>query len=155
MRKIDALLADYASYHATKGNVACHFVGIPLIVFGILSMLLAVPIATLAIGFTVTAAEVLILLAGIYYLTLDARLGVAMVLATVLLDVLARAAGNAWIGVAAFVIGWIFQGIGHARYEHKAPAFLKNFVHLLVGPVFLVNEVLRVRAVHAPAEART
>lgn len=45
MKKIDALLSDYASHHATKGNVACHFVGIPLIVFGILSMLRGVRIA--------------------------------------------------------------------------------------------------------------
>ena len=47
--------------------------------------------------------------------------------------------------LAAFVAGWIFQGIGHARYEKKSPAFFKNLLHLLVGPIFLWNELLHVR----------
>ena len=42
MKRIDALLADYASYHRARGNVVCHFAGITLIVFGILSMLSAI-----------------------------------------------------------------------------------------------------------------
>ncbi len=44
-------------------------------------------------------------------------------------------------------MGWIFQGIGHAVYEKRSPAFLRNLVHLLVGPAFLVNEALRIRPV--------
>ena len=33
-RRVDALLADYASYHRTRGNLICHAFGITLIVFG-------------------------------------------------------------------------------------------------------------------------
>jgi uncharacterized membrane protein YGL010W len=29
----------------------------------------------------------------------------------------------------------------------KTPSFLKNVVHLLVGPVFLLNEVLHIRPI--------
>ena len=47
-------------------------------------------------------------------------------------------------------MGWIFQGIGHAVYEKRSPAFLRNLVHLLVGPAFLVNEALHVRPVGKP-----
>ena len=146
MKKIDALLLDYAAYHSTKGNVACHFVGIPLIVFGLFSMLLPLRIVPLA-GFELTAAELLLGGAVLYYATLDVRLALAMAAAAVLLDALARAIGNPWVGLVVFAVGWVFQGIGHARYEKKAPAFLKNVVHLLVGPIFLLNEALKVRPI--------
>jgi uncharacterized membrane protein YGL010W len=139
---VDALLADYALAHRTRGNVFCHAVGITLIVFGVLALLARIPVAS-----HWTAAEVLIALAGVYYLWLDVPLGLAVILAALLLDVAARRAGDWKIGAAAFVVGWIFQGIGHAVYEKRSPAFLRNLVHLLVGPAFLVNEALRIRPV--------
>jgi uncharacterized membrane protein YGL010W len=55
------------------------------------------------------------------------------------------------MGAAAFVLGWIFQAVGHAVYEKNSPAFFRNLVHLLVGPAYLVNKVLRIR----PAAAAT
>ena len=151
MRKIDALLSDYASHHATKGNVACHFVGIPLIVFGILSMLRVVRIAEGSglLG-SITLAEVFIVVAFAFYLSLNGSLALAMLVTLALLDGLALSSGNWRAGLAAFVVGWIFQGIGHAVYEKKSPSFLKNAVHLLVGPLFLVNEVLRIRHIEGP-----
>jgi uncharacterized membrane protein YGL010W len=36
-----------------------------------------------------------------------------------------------------FIVGWIFQGIGHAVYEKKQPSFLSNVRHLLIGPFWL------------------
>lgn len=151
MQKVDLLLADYAAHHRTGGNVACHFVGIPLIILGLLSMLGTVPIAASPVG-AVTAAELLLLLSVAYYLTLDARLALGMAAAGLALDLAARALADWRLGLAAFVVGWVFQGIGHAVYEKRSPAFLRNLVHLMVGPIFLVNEVLRVRRVE-PAEA--
>jgi uncharacterized membrane protein YGL010W len=149
MAKVDELLADYGDHHRTRGNVACHFVGIPLIVFGLLAALGAVRLGTVA-GVTVTGAEVLIGVGVLYYLTLDERLALGMLAVTAGLDALGRVAG--WqVGVAAFVVGWVFQGIGHAVYEKRSPAFLRNFVHLMVGPIFLLNEVVRVRRVEPAA----
>ena len=31
-----------------------------------------------------------------------------------------------WLNGALFVLGWIFQFIGHKVYEHKNPAFFRN-----------------------------
>ena len=149
MRKIDALLSDYASHHTTNGNVVCHFVGIPLIVFGIFSMLQRVRVVPLG-GNVVTGAEVFIAAAMLYYLFLDVRLACAMLAASLILDLAALKIADWRVGLAAFVVGWIFQGIGHAVYEKKSPSFLKNAVHLLVGPLFLVNEVLRIRHIEGP-----
>ncbi|MEO6323964.1 MAG: Mpo1-like protein [Thermoanaerobaculia bacterium] len=147
MKRIDELLGDYASHHRTAGNVACHFVGIPLIVYGIVALLRQVRIAEVPGVGLLTAAEVLILVAFLYYVTLDVALAVAMLVFTGALDAMARWADSWPLAVGAFVVGWIFQGVGHAVYEKRSPAFLKNLVHLMVGPLFVLNEALHLRAV--------
>jgi uncharacterized membrane protein YGL010W len=141
VKKVDALLGDYASHHLARGNLVCHSIGIPLIVFGTLSFLELVRLPLP--GWT--AAEALIAAAFLFYAALDVPLAVAMLLPMVVLDLAARAVGSWRVGLAAFVVGWIFQGIGHARYEKNRPAFLRNLLHLLIGPLFLVNELARLR----------
>jgi uncharacterized membrane protein YGL010W len=143
VKKVDALLADYSSHHRARGNLVCHSIGIPLIVFGILSFLLLVRLPLAPPGWT--AAEALVALAFVFYALLDLPLAVTMLVPMILLDLAARAVGSWKAGVAAFVVGWIFQGIGHARYEKNRPAFLRNLLHLLIGPLFLVNELTRIR----------
>ncbi len=145
MRRVDALLADYASFHRTRGNLVCHAFGITLIVFGILSMLLAMPLPVESF----TVAEVLIAAGILFYLTLDVALAAAMLAELALLDLGARAIGDWRIGLAAFALGWVFQAIGHARFEKNRPAFFKNLAHLMVGPLFLANELLRLRRVES------
>ena len=39
------------------------------------------------------------------------------------------------------MVGWIFQFVGHF-WEGKKPAFADDLVGLLVGPMFVVGEVL-------------
>jgi uncharacterized membrane protein YGL010W len=144
MKGVDAMLADYGAHHRTRGNLVCHVFGVTLIVFGIVSML-----GSFRLG-PVTVSEVLMAAALLYYATLDFRLALGMLTAFALVDLAARAAGDWRIGLGAFVVGWIFQAVGHAVYERNRPAFFKNLVHLLVGPLFLMNELLRVRR-SAPA----
>ncbi len=140
MKRIDALLSDYESSHQTRGNLLCHAVGITLIVFGVLSLLHEVPLFG-----AWTLGEALLAAAFLFYVALDPLLAAAVLVAAALLDLAARAIGNWRVGAAAFVVGWIFQAIGHAVYEKTSPAFFRNLVHLLVGPAFLVNEALHIR----------
>lgn len=144
MKQIDILLADYASYHRTRGNVVCHFVGIPLIMFGIFSMLQLLRFGMIS-GFPLTAAEIFIAIAAVYYFTLNAKLAIGMLVSSAIIDAAAHSVDDWRIGLAVFIVGWVFQGIGHAVYEKRSPAFLKNLLHLLVGPIFLLNEVIHVR----------
>jgi uncharacterized membrane protein YGL010W len=141
MKRVDDLLSDYGAHHRTRGNLVCHAFGVTLIVFGILSML-----AEFRVGL-VTAGEISIVVVVLYYATLDLPLAAGMLAAFLALDIAARAAGDWRVGLAAFLIGWVFQAVGHAVYEKNRPAFFKNLQHLLVGPLFLVNELLRVRRV--------
>jgi uncharacterized membrane protein YGL010W len=144
LKRVDALLADYGSHHRARGNLVCHAFGVTLIAFGIVSIL-----TTPRVG-PVTVAEILIALVVAYYATLDARLAAAMAVAFGAVDLVAHAVADWRVGLAAFILGWIFQAVGHAVYEKNRPAFFKNLLHLLVGPMFLVNEVLHIRR-FAPA----
>lgn len=131
-----AHFADYAAFHGTPGNRACHYVGIPLIVFGLFGLFAQVPLFSV-FGFNFTLAEVVLVGATAYYLTLDLVLGLTMFAASLVLSVLGRAIGIP-VAVALFVIGWIFQYVGHYVYEKKSPAFYRNLIHLLVGPLWIL-----------------
>ncbi len=151
MKRIDVLLTDYASYHRARGNIICHFVGIPLIIFGIFSLLQLLRFGMIS-GLPLTAAEIFIAIVAIYYFSLDTKLASGMLLLSAILDAAAHAVDDWRIGLAVFVVGWVFQGVGHTVYEKRSPAFLKNLLHLLVGPIFLVNEALHVRPVMKTAQ---
>ena len=133
---LKAHFSDYAAFHGTPGNRACHYVGIPLIVLSLFALLSAVPLFTLG-GYTVTLAEVLLLGATVYYLTLDPVLAVLMLAISAASSAVGRHIPVAW-AVALLVVGWIFQFAGHYVYEKRAPAFYRNLAHLLVGPLWIL-----------------
>ena len=81
--------------------------------------------------------------AAAYYFVIEWRLAVAMIAISVAFYFIG-AAIPFWINAALFVLGWIFQFIGHKVYEHKNPAFVRNFVHLLIGPLWILNDVVPV-----------
>ncbi len=47
-------------------------------------------------------------------------------------------------GLALFVVGWIFQLVGHV-FEGKPPAFFSNPVYLLVGPYWWIKKSFKGR----------
>ena len=133
---LQAQFADYATFHGTPGNRACHYVAVPLIVLTLVALLAQVPIATMG-GFTVTLAEVVIVLVTVYYLTLDITLALLMLAASILFAWAGRYIPPA-IALALFVAAWVLQFIGHYVYEHRSPAFFRNLTHLLVGPLWVL-----------------
>jgi uncharacterized membrane protein YGL010W len=142
MQTVDALFADYASYHQTAGNKWFHRVGIPMIMLSAIGMLTYVTLADVA-TIRLDAAMVLIALSSAWYFVVEWRLAIAMFAVSVVFYFVG-AAIPFWFNVALFVLGWIFQFIGHKVYEHKNPAFFRNFVHLLVGPLWILNDVVPV-----------
>ncbi len=58
-----------------------------------------------------------------------------------LVGTLGRTLPPAW-AAGAFVLGWIFQFVGHLGYEKKSPAFLKNAGHLLIGPLWVLEAAM-------------
>lgn len=142
MQDIQTLFADYASYHRTSGNKLFHRLGIPMIMLTLIGMLVRVPLFV-ANGVRIDAAMVLIAGAMVYYLIVEWRLALAMLAVSIGFYFLG-AAMPIWLNVALFILGWIFQGIGHSVYEKRKPAFMRNFVHLLVGPLWILNDLIPV-----------
>ncbi len=140
------LMAQYAAYHRDRRNITTHFIGIPLIVFAISALLAR---AEFSIGSTpMNAAILLWALSTLWYLTRgNLALGGATAVANGLLTALAMPFAQAslamWlaVGVGSFVVGWVFQFVGH-YYEGRKPAFVDDLVGLLVGPMFVVGEAL-------------
>jgi uncharacterized membrane protein YGL010W len=146
LRTLTDHLAGYAEYHRDRRNIATHVVGVPTIVFAVM-VLLSRP-ALFAIGdLAVTPALVAGLAAIAWYVSLDRPLGLLMAaLFAIGLVVAAPLAGGptaSWLGWGAglFVVGWIVQFAGHA-WEGRKPAFVDDVTGLLVGPLFVVAEVL-------------
>ncbi|MEY3886678.1 MAG: hypothetical protein RL650_770 [Pseudomonadota bacterium] len=168
-RSASELMVQYAHYHRDRRNIATHLVGIPLIVLSI-GMLLSLVSMDIA-GQPVTLAAVLWLFSTLWYLTRgNLLLGLATSAVNGALIALAHtpeaAAGwglnliwdAAWFpGLAVFVMGWIIQFVGHI-YEGRKPAFVDDVVGLLVGPMFVVGEVLMMagmlRNMHSLIEAQ-
>ena len=142
MQKIESLFADYAAYHQTAGNKIFHRLGIPMIMLTLIGMLVRVPLFV-AGGVRVDLAMVLIAASTIYYILVEWRLAMVMLAVSIGFYFLG-AAMPMWLNVALFVLGWIFQFIGHSVYEKKQPAFTRNLVHLMVGPLWILNDLVPV-----------
>lgn len=146
MRNATELLAQYAEYHRDRRNIVSHFVGVPMIVFGI-GVLLARPAAP-AFGISLTPAWIAFSLAAAWYLTRgNVVLGIAVSAAVgILIRLGHQVAGGSvgvWLGWGAgfFAFGWLIQLMGH-WYEGRKPAFVDDVVGLLVGPMFVTAEAM-------------
>jgi uncharacterized membrane protein YGL010W len=147
MSNANELMVRYATYHRDRRNIATHFIGIPLIVFSI-GALLSRPALLEVAGVTLTPAWIIWVMSTAWYLS---RGNLALGLTTTLVNGALIAAGHAlpghstleWLawGIGSFVVGWVFQFIGH-YYEGRKPAFVDDLIGLLVGPMFVVGETM-------------
>lgn len=57
------------------------------------------------------------------------------------------------IGLALFILGWAFQFLGHL-IEGNQPAFFKNPIYLLIGPLFVLKKAATaLRSIFTPRSA--
>ena len=148
-RPATALMVQYAHYHRDRRNIATHLVGVPLI-FMAIGIMLTQPQWVVA-DRLLTPAWLVWGLTSLWYLSRgNFLLGLATVAVNGLLIALAHWLAPmsaqvglvAWqLGLAIFVVGWIIQFVGH-YWEGRKPAFVDDIVGLLVGPMFVVGEVL-------------
>ncbi|MFM0648299.1 DUF962 domain-containing protein [Paraburkholderia bryophila] len=148
MRTLTQQLTQYAAYHRDRRNIATHFIGIPMIVVALAVLMSRPAFAVGALPFMVSPAWLLFGAATVYYLVLDVPLGVMMAVVSVVCVAfgqwIAAQSTLIWIatGVGLFVIGWVFQFIGHVAYEHRKPAFVDDVIGLMIGPLFVLAEAL-------------
>ena len=139
-------LATYASYHRDPRNRATHMIGIPAIMFSILAALALARVRVF--GFDLSWAFIAAALGMIGWIALDRGIGIAMIVVTVPMLVVAEwlaasfSAATVWIVFAVFFVGgWIFQLVGHV-WEGRRPALVDNLFQAFVGPMFIMAEVM-------------
>ena len=142
LRKVDSLLAHYGESHRHPVNEAIHLLAIPAIMVSILGLLWALhPWAAYAF----VAASL------VYYARLQAPALLAIMAAwTVLMFGLVQIMGERVLPISAglFVVGWIFQFVGH-RLEGRKPSFVEDIQYLWIGPLFVVARLLGRFGIHA------
>lgn len=146
-RSATDLLSQYAEYHRDRRNIATHFVGVPMIMFGAL-VLLSRPAFELG-GVLLSPAWLLLSLIVAWTLSRGAlalglvTAGVWLLLAWLAHRVAAAAGTGVWLawGLGFFGVGWVIQFVGH-YYEGRKPAFVDDLVGLFVAPMFVLLEML-------------
>ena len=140
-------LATYKSVHLNPTNIKTHFVGIPLIIWAAFVMLNTIPVNFLVLedsGFVFNVAGLFAAGVLIYYFKLHAKLAIGLllfILPVLYSSYLVSRFDEVWmIAIGVFVVGWVFQLIGH-KYEKAKPAFIDDLNQLLIGPFFLMAEV--------------
>lgn len=144
MIDLRARILEFAAWHRHPGNRACHAFGIPAVTLATLGALSRVelPLTLPVVGVLDLA---LVLLAGTWLFDLAVGWRLApLVLAGGLASWWIARPLPAWALGLVFLAGWTAQLVGHRVFEGNAPAFTTNLVHLIVGPRWLVNRVLRV-----------
>jgi uncharacterized membrane protein YGL010W len=143
-------LADYVEYHRDPRNCVAHIFGI---IFLFLAAILPLTMWSLPglgshASSHVSLATLMVLPALIYWLALDAALGLAIVaVAALLLSTAAVIVDHAsilgvWtITVVLIVVGVVSQIVGHRVFEGRQPALIDNPSHLLLGPMFVMAKL--------------
>ena len=138
-------LSTYAEYHRDTRNIMTHLVGVPVIVFAVI-VLLSRPMFEVA-GYTLNPAMIAYAASLVFYFRLNfvfaTMMAVLMGLGIFAAMNIAMMSTTIWLatGVGMFVGGWIVQFWGH-HFEGKKPAFVDDLVGLLIGPLFILAEVL-------------
>ncbi len=146
MKNIEQHVVTYATYHRDKRNIATHFVGVPLILLGVVLALSLLGTGFAIGGSAITAACIAIAIVSLYYVWLDVALGIACALVLLALWFAAQAIIAAqpqsalMIAIGFFVGGWALQFWGHF-FEGKKPAFVDDMMGLVISLPFLIAEI--------------
>ncbi|KDM67460.1 DUF962 domain-containing protein [Acidiphilium sp. JA12-A1] len=139
---LEQKLLHYAESHSNRRNVLIHCVCVPAIVFAVVGGLVAI---------NPVVAGIALIAAVIYYAFIDPDRMVALRAAAAMAAVLAAMLAL-WtlvippsailpLALGIFVIAWIGQFVGH-HIEGRKPSFFDDLRYLLVGPLFVMHEML-------------
>ncbi len=137
MTRLDSYFEEYGAYHRDARNEATHAIGIPMIVLAVVMW------ASHAQFGAVDLALLLIAAAAAFYVWLSPALGLAMtaILAALYVAGVVGLGANALVALGLFAAGWALQFVGH-HFEGRRPAFTRNAMHLLVGPLWILDRAL-------------
>ena len=137
MSRLDRHFADYAAHHQNGWNKATHTLGIPMIVLALFGLASRVVLLPLSESMTLDLGLILgLILIGIY-LAWHPLLAIVTALICIPLYLGGSMLPTGWLlGILAVGVG--LQYLGHLAFEGKNPAFHRNLIHTLVGPLWMV-----------------
>ncbi len=138
---------DYEQYHGHKSNKACHYIGVPTVMFSLIGLLSYVILWAPSLDFGIESLfridlGILVCLWGcIFAFRVDRKLSIPFTLFIYLNYLISRHLSIGTL-VAIQIVGWVFQLVGHYVYEKKSPAFLTTLSHLFVGPMWIFAKLI-------------
>ncbi len=136
--RLEALFRDYADSHQHPTNRLTHKIAIPLIVFHVLAMLDWVKLLPIGgTGYQLSLGHVVLAAAVGWYAWMDVKLAAIMAVACAVCFPLGWITPR-WLVVTLAVCAWLVQLAGHVVWEKRQPAFFRNLLQALVGPLFFV-----------------
>ncbi|MGB2150269.1 MAG: DUF962 domain-containing protein [Cobetia amphilecti] len=149
-RRLHEALEHYAASHQHRENIRMHLVCVPVIFTASLILLWRLLggqglSSEPGLGVWMLPGGVVTLAVLAVYARFSPRvLGVMAVWALASLALMFVMLGLNWpvtpMMLAAFVVAWIGQVVGH-RIEGRKPAFLDDLRQLLIGPLFVLVEL--------------
>tara|TARA_B100000497_G_C7689057_1_gene418400 strand:- start:2570 stop:3043 length:474 start_codon:yes stop_codon:yes gene_type:complete len=141
----------YGESHQNDTNKLIHWICIPLIIFSLFGMLMAIPFPESLFGLYFNAAGFVLFLSLVFYLRLSFSLFAGFfIVGSLLLFVnykLFQAIGMdngemALISLGIFVLAWIGQFVGH-KIEGAKPSFFEDLQFLMIGPAWLLQFIYK------------
>jgi uncharacterized membrane protein YGL010W len=150
MKTLNQYLDAYGVSHRNPTNRLIHFVCVPLIFFATLGLLWCLPLGAWfglegAIADWVNGATVLAAVSALFYLQLSFSAALIMggwltVSIGGILLIAASPLPLLWTSAAIWVAAWAAQFYGH-KVEGAKPSFAEDLLFLLIGPLFVVDEL--------------
>lgn len=138
-KRIAEIFAEYSAYHNHPLNQLCHYIGIPMIVVSLFGLLSFVTFGNSEFAANLIRPDLgmALLLFGLgFYFYMDWKLALPFTLVLFGFYFLGRSL-PLWALVALQIVGWVFQLVGHYKYEGKKPALADNLTHMLIGPIWI------------------
>ncbi|MDA9952588.1 MAG: DUF962 domain-containing protein [Chitinophagales bacterium] len=141
----------YGESHQNGTNKLIHWICIPLIIFSLFGLLMAIPFPESLFGLYFNAAGFVLFLSLVFYLRLSFSLFLGFfIVGSLLLFVnykLFQAIGMdngemALISLGIFVLAWIGQFVGH-KIEGAKPSFFEDLQFLMIGPAWLLQFIYK------------
>lgn len=164
MRTLDQFLTEYGETHRAPANQKIHFICVPAIFISTLALGWLVNLGLLGVqGAAGEWINLSTVAGGLILLFFYARLGLraaGWMIAWFAISIgfifmvqaspmpLWAVAGGIWIAA------WIAQLVGH-NIEGAKPSFLDDLVFLLIGPLFVLDELGVRMTSHKPASPQT
>ena len=136
--QLQTWFAEYNESHQHPTNRLTHKFAIPVIVFHIVAMLSWVRLpGPELLGLPMSLGVVFAVGTLLFYLRYSVKYALLMAVSVIPMLYLAEVTPG-WAVFALAVAGWLVQLAGHVVWEKKSPAFLRNLLQALIGPIYFL-----------------